>query len=113
MIVNVSSRASVHGQRAAEIPYVASKGAVDSFTVGLAHEVAASGIRVAGVRPGVVLTDLALDGEDPAELARFAESVVPLGRWAEPEEIARAILWLCSDDASYITGTVVDVSGGR
>jgi NAD(P)-dependent dehydrogenase (short-subunit alcohol dehydrogenase family) len=94
------------------VDYAASKGAIDTFTVGLAKEVGADGIRVNGVRPGVVRTDIHLASGDPARVDRIGASA-PLGRAGEPEEIARAVLWLLSDEASYLSGALLDVSGGR
>jgi NAD(P)-dependent dehydrogenase (short-subunit alcohol dehydrogenase family) len=94
------------------VDYAASKGAVDTITIGLAREVATEGVRVNGVRPGVVRTEIHASGGDPERADRIAPSV-PIGRAGEPDEIARAILWLLSDEASYVTGAILDVSGGR
>lgn len=112
VIVNVSSRAAVLGSAGEYVDYAASKAAVDTLTVGLAREVAAEGIRVCGVRPGLIETEIHAQGGEPGRVARLA-SGVPLGRGGQPEEVARAILWLLSDGASYVTGTLLDVSGGR
>ena len=113
VIVNVSSRGAVHGQLETEVPYAASKGAVDSFTYGLANEVADQGIRVVGVRPSMTVTDLYTTNEGEVSLRARAKQVVPMGRPGYPEEPAAAAVWLCSDEASYITGTFIDVGGGR
>jgi len=113
-IVNVSSRAAVHGRLTDEIPYAASKGAVDSFTIGLAHAVAGDGIRVNGVRPGLIATEMfdALGGQDAID--RMVRGTVPMNhRAGEPREIAGAVLWLCSEEASYTTDAILDVGGGR
>jgi NAD(P)-dependent dehydrogenase (short-subunit alcohol dehydrogenase family) len=111
-IVNVSSRAAVVGSAGEYVDYAASKGAVDTLTVGLAHEVAGEGIRVNGVRPGLITTDMHASGGEPGRVTRLSVGV-PLGRGGEPEEVARAILWLLSEEASYTTGAILDVSGGR
>jgi NAD(P)-dependent dehydrogenase (short-subunit alcohol dehydrogenase family) len=111
-IVNVSSVASRIGSPGEYLDYAASKGAVDTFTRGLALEVAAEGIRVNGVRPGIIDTEIHGRGGEPGRAERLAPSL-PLGRPGRPEEVAEAILWLLSDAASYTTGTIIDVSGGR
>ncbi|ANE43147.1 SDR family oxidoreductase [Deinococcus puniceus] len=111
-IVNVSSRAAVLGSAGEYVDYAASKGAVDTLTVGLAHEVAGEGIRVNSVRPGLITTDMHASGGEPERVARLSAGV-PMGRGGEPEEVARAILWLLSEEASYTTGAILDVSGGR
>lgn len=111
-IVNVSSRAAVLGSAGEYVDYAASKGAVDTLTTGLAHEVAGEGIRVNGVRPGLITTEMHASGGEPERVARLAPGV-PMGRGGEPEEVARAILWLLSEEASYTTGAILDVSGGR
>ena len=111
-IVNVSSVASRLGSPAEYVDYAASKGAVDSMTVGLSKEVAAEGIRVNAVRPGLVITDIHASGGEPGRVERMKGSV-PLGRGGMPEEVAHAILWLLSDEASFVTGAFIDVSGGR
>lgn len=112
VIVNVSSRAAILGGANNYVDYAAAKGAIDSFTRGLALEVADQGIRVAGVRPGVIATDIHASGGDPDRVARM-RSALPMGREGSAEEVADAILWLLSDKASYVTGTTIDVSGGR
>ncbi|WP_438027632.1 SDR family oxidoreductase [Sorangium sp. So ce233] len=111
-IVNVSSRASQLGSPGEYIDYAASKAAVDTLTIGLAKEVAAEGIRVNAVRPGIITTDIHASGGDPGRVERLQASL-PLGRAGSPEEVARAILWLASSESSYCTGSLVDVAGGR
>ncbi|KYF93247.1 sugar dehydrogenase, partial [Sorangium cellulosum] len=111
-IVNVSSRASQLGSPGEYIDYAASKAAVDTLTIGLAREVAAEGIRVNAVRPGIIATDIHASGGDPGRVERLQASL-PLGRAGTPEEVAHAILWLASSESSYCTGTIVDVAGGR
>lgn len=111
-IVNVSSRAAVLGGANEYVDYAASKGALDSFTVGLAHEVATEGIRVNAARPGVIYTDIHARGGEPQRVERV-KAAVPMKRGGQPEEVAEAILWLLSEEASFVTGTFLDVSGGR
>jgi NAD(P)-dependent dehydrogenase (short-subunit alcohol dehydrogenase family) len=111
-IVNVSSVAAKLGSPGEYVDYAAAKAAIDTFTVGLAKEVATEGIRVNAVRPGVVYTDIHASGGEPNRVERVKE-YVPMKRGGQPEEIARAILWLLSDEASYSTGAILDVSGGR
>lgn len=111
-IVNVSSRASVLGGANEYVDYAASKGALDSFTIGLAQEVATEGIRVNAVRPGVIYTDIHASGGEPQRVERV-KAGVPMKRGGQPEEVAEAILWLLSEAASFVTGTFLDVSGGR
>jgi NAD(P)-dependent dehydrogenase (short-subunit alcohol dehydrogenase family) len=111
-IVNVSSRAAVLGSAGEYVDYAASKAALDALTIGLAKEVAGEGIRVNGVRPGLIDTDMHASGGEPGRIERLKGSV-PMGRGGEAEEVARAILWLASDEASYTTGSFIDVSGGR
>lgn len=111
-IVNLSSAASKLGGANGMAAYGASKGAIDTFTIGLALEVAGEGIRVNAVRPGIVATDLHGRGGDAGRVERIAPTL-PIPRPGTPEEVARAILWLLSDEASYTTGTTIDVSGGR
>lgn len=111
-IVNVSSGAARLGSPDEYVDYAASKGAVDTLTIGLAKEVAAEGIRVNGVRPGLIVTDIHAAGGEPGRVARM-QSSVPLGRGGMPEEVATAILWLLSDEASFTTGATIDVCGGR
>jgi NAD(P)-dependent dehydrogenase (short-subunit alcohol dehydrogenase family) len=111
-IVNVSSGAAKYGSPGEYIDYAASKGAIETFTVGLAREVAEEGIRVNAVRPGFIYTELHAAGGEPERVERM-KSLVPMQRGGQPEEVASAILWLLSQEASYVTGTILDVSGGR
>ncbi|MBX6373332.1 MAG: SDR family oxidoreductase [Acetobacteraceae bacterium] len=111
-IVNVSSRASTLGGAGEWIHYAASKGATDTITIGLSREVAAEGIRVNAVSPGLIETELHARAGLPDRLARLSPGV-PLGRPGTAEEVAEAVLWLLSDAASYITGAILPVSGGR
>ena len=111
-IVNVSSRASEIGGAGEWVHYAASKGAVDSLTIGAARELAARGIRVNAVNPGLIETDLHARAGLPDRLTRLVGGV-PMGRTGSAEEVAEAILWLASDAASYITGILVPISGGR
>jgi NAD(P)-dependent dehydrogenase (short-subunit alcohol dehydrogenase family) len=111
-IVNVSSAAARLGGPGEYIDYAASKGAIDTFTIGLAKEVAEEGIRVNGVRPGIIYTDIHAKGGEPGRVDRVKASV-PMKRGGQPEEVAAAIVWLLSSEASYITGTILDVTGGR
>ncbi len=111
-IVNISSGASRLGSPGEYVDYAASKGAVDTMTIGLAKELAADGIRVNAVRPGFVNTDIHAAGGEPNRLERLRDSI-PMKRGGEPEEIARAILWLLSDEASFSTGAILDATGGR
>jgi NAD(P)-dependent dehydrogenase (short-subunit alcohol dehydrogenase family) len=111
-IVNVSSGAAKYGSPGEYVDYAASKGAIDTMTVGLAREVAEEAIRVNCVRPGFIRTGLHAKGGEPDRVDRI-QALVPMQRGGEPEEVATAILWLLSDEASYITGTIVDVAGGR
>lgn len=111
-IVNVSSAAARLGSPHEYVDYAASKGALDTLTVGLAKEVAAEGVRVNGVRPGFIYTDMHADGGEPGRVDRV-KSAVPMQRGGQPEEVAAAILWLLSDAASFTTGSFIDVAGGR
>ncbi|MFL6574100.1 MAG: SDR family oxidoreductase [Burkholderiales bacterium] len=111
-IVNVSSIASRLGGSGEYVDYAASKGAIDTFTIGLAKEVGPEGIRVNAVRPGIIRTEIHLASGDPARVERIG-ATSPLQRPGEAVEVARAILWLLSDEASYMTGALVDVTGGR
>jgi len=111
-IVNISSIAARLGSPFEYVDYAASKGAIDTFTLGLSKEVAAEGIRVNCVRPGVIHTDIHAKAGEPDRVARVASSI-PMLRGGQPEEIAQAVLWLLSEEASYVTGALVDVGGGR
>ncbi|MBN9317061.1 MAG: SDR family oxidoreductase [Devosia sp.] len=111
-IVNLSSAAAKLGAPGAYLDYAASKGAIDTFTVGLAVEVAGEGIRVNGVRPGIIDTDFHAQGGEPDRVQRLA-STIPMGRPGTADEVAQTILWLLSEDASYVTGTTLAVTGGR
>jgi NAD(P)-dependent dehydrogenase (short-subunit alcohol dehydrogenase family) len=111
-IVNVSSVAATLGSPNEYIDYAASKGAIDTLTVGLAKEVALEGVRVNGVRPGVIATGIHASGGEPDRVERV-KAAVPMRRGGTPEEVARAILWLLSEESSYCTGASIDVSGGR
>jgi NAD(P)-dependent dehydrogenase (short-subunit alcohol dehydrogenase family) len=111
-IVNISSRAAQIGGAGEWVHYAASKGALDTFTLGLAREVAGEGIRVNAVAPGHVLTDLHAASGDPDRMTRLAPTI-PMGRAGTPEEIAEAVLWLLSPAASYTTGAILGVGGGR
>jgi NAD(P)-dependent dehydrogenase (short-subunit alcohol dehydrogenase family) len=111
-IVNVSSVAARLGAAGEYVDYAASKGAIDSFTVGLAGEVAGEGIRVNGVRPGFIYTDIHASGGEPGRVDRIAHTL-PLGRGGTAEEVANAIVWLASEEASFVTGAILDIAGGR
>ncbi|MDX1529676.1 MAG: SDR family oxidoreductase [Gammaproteobacteria bacterium] len=111
-IVNVSSGASRLGAPGEYVDYAASKGALDTFTIGLAKEVAGDGIRVNAVRPGFIYTDIHASGGEPERVDRV-KTQVPMKRGGHPEEVARAIMWLLSDEASYTTGAFIDVTGGK
>ena len=111
-IVNVSSAASRLGSPGEFVHYAASKGAIDSFTLGLAKEVAAEGIRVNAVRPGMIDTEIHASAGMADRVATIVPTV-PMQRIGSPEEVARAILWLLSPQASYVTGSFIEVSGGR
>lgn len=112
VIVNVSSIAARLGAPNEYVDYAASKGAVDTMTFGLAKEVADEGIRVNCVRPGVIYTEIHASGGEPGRVDRVKDAI-PMKRGGQPVEVARAILWLCSDAASYSTGSFLDVAGGR
>jgi NAD(P)-dependent dehydrogenase (short-subunit alcohol dehydrogenase family) len=111
-IVNVSSGAARLGAAGEYIDYAASKGALDTMTIGLAREVAEEGIRVNAVRPGVIRTEIHASGGEPNRVDRV-KAAVPMKRGGDPEEVAQAILFLLSDQASYTTGAFLDVTGGR
>ncbi|WP_027857137.1 SDR family oxidoreductase [Marinobacterium jannaschii] len=111
-IVNVSSAAARTGSPFEYVDYAASKGAMDTLTKGLSLEVAAKGIRVNAVRPGFIYTDMHADGGEPGRVDRLAAQI-PLQRGGTAEEVANAIMWLLSDDASYVTGSFIDLAGGK
>lgn len=111
-IVNVSSAAARLGAPGEYVDYAASKGAVDTLTTGLSVEVAAQGIRVNGVRPGFIYTDMHADGGEAGRVDRVKE-LLPMKRGGQPEEVAQAIAWLLSDKASYVTGSFLDLAGGK
>jgi NAD(P)-dependent dehydrogenase (short-subunit alcohol dehydrogenase family) len=111
-IVNLSSVAAKLGGPGWYVDYAASKGAIDTFTVGLAREVATEGIRVNAVRPGIIDTDIHASGGQP-DRAHQSASVIPMQRPGTADEVAAAIVWLLSDEAAYTTGAILDVSGGR
>jgi len=112
VIVNVSSAAARIGSPFEYIDYAASKGALDTLTLGLSKEVAAEGMRVNAVRPGLIYTDIHVAGGEPGRVDRLA-GTVPMQRGGTAEEVAHAILWLASEEAAYCTGTLLDVAGGR
>jgi NAD(P)-dependent dehydrogenase (short-subunit alcohol dehydrogenase family) len=111
-IVNISSVAARIGAPGMYVDYAAAKAAIDTFTLGLSKEVGGEGVRVNAVRPGVVRTEIHASGGDPGRAERIGAGA-PLGRAGEAEEIARAILWLAGDEASYVSGAILDVAGGR
>lgn len=111
-IVNISSRAAEIGSAGEWVHYAASKGAIDSFTIGLAREVATEGIRVNAVAPGLIDTGLHAANGDPDRLRRLSGSI-PMQHAGQPEEVAEAVLWLLSPAASYVTGAILNVGGGR
>lgn len=111
-IVNVSSAAARLGSPSEYVDYAASKGAVETFTTGLAKEVALEGIRVNCVRPGHIYTEMHASGGEPGRVDRVKASI-PMGRGGQPEEVAQAILWLASAEASFVTGTFLDATGGK
>ena len=111
-IVNISSVAARIGAPGMYVDYAAAKAAIDTFTLGLSKEVGGEGVRVNAVRPGVVRTEIHASGGDPGRAERIG-AAAPLGRAGEAEEIARAILWLAGDEASYVSGAILDVAGGR
>lgn len=111
-IVNLSSAAAKLGSPGEYVDYAASKGAIDTFTIGLAREVANEGVRVNAVRPGIIDTEIHASGGQPGRVAAIRDTV-PMKREGKAEEVAHAVLWLLSDEASYTTGSIVNVSGGR
>lgn len=111
-IVNVSSAASRLGSAGEYVDYAASKGAIDTLTIGLSREVAEEGIRVNAVRPAFIYTDMHASGGEPGRVDRIKDSL-PMKRGGHPTEVANAIIWLLSDEASYTTGTFIDLAGGK
>jgi NAD(P)-dependent dehydrogenase (short-subunit alcohol dehydrogenase family) len=112
VIVNLSSAAAKLGGANTYVDYAASKGAIDSFTIGLAQEVAGEGIRVVAIRPGLIDTEIHASGGDPDRAHRLSH-LVPMKRVGSAEEVANAVVWLMSDESSYVTSAILDVSGGR
>jgi NAD(P)-dependent dehydrogenase (short-subunit alcohol dehydrogenase family) len=112
VIVNLSSIAARLGNPFEWVHYAASKGAVDTFTIGLAKEAGPEGVRVAAIAPGLIVTDMGLRNAPPGRIERLTPTI-PLGRPGQPEEVAEAVLWLLSPAASYVHGAILDVSGGR
>ncbi len=113
VIVNVSSISGLYGGLPGDVVYAATKGGLDSLTLGLAKEVAGEGIRVCCVRPGLIRTEIWDDGMGQDEVSELGRRAVPIGRIGEVGDIAAAVLWMCSDEAAYITGALLNVSGGR
>ena len=113
VIVNISSIAGVHGGLPGNTVYAGTKGGLDSFTLGIAKEIAPEGIRVCGIRPGLIKTEIWDTGMGQDEVTELGKRAVPLGRVGEVDDIATATLWLCSSEASYVTGAILNVSGGR
>ncbi len=111
-IVNLSSGAARLGAPGEYVDYAASKGAIDTFTIGLAQEVAQEGIRVNAVRAGYIYTEMHASGGEPGRVDRV-KAFVPMRRGGQPEEVAQAVLWLLSDESAFTTGSFVDVTGGR
>jgi NAD(P)-dependent dehydrogenase (short-subunit alcohol dehydrogenase family) len=111
-VINISSTSARLGSPNEYVDYAASKGALETFTIGLAKEVAREGIRVNCIRPGHIYTEMHASGGEPGRVDRVRDSI-PMGRGGQPEEVARAILWLASAEASFTTGTFLDVTGGK
>jgi NAD(P)-dependent dehydrogenase (short-subunit alcohol dehydrogenase family) len=112
-IVNIGSISARYGGLPEDVVYTATKGALDAFTMGLAREVAREGIRVCCVRPGLTQTEIFDTNLGLEQVRELARKSVPLGRIGQPEEVANLVLWLCSDEASYVTSSIYDVCGGR
>ncbi len=112
VVINISSASARLGSPNEYVDYAASKGALETFTIGFAKEVARDGIRVCCIRPGHIYTQMHAAGGEPGRVDRVKDSI-PMGRGGQPEEVARAILWLASAEASFITGTFLDVTGGK
>jgi NAD(P)-dependent dehydrogenase (short-subunit alcohol dehydrogenase family) len=111
-VINVSSASARLGSPGEYVDYAASKGAVETFTIGFAKEVARDGIRVNCIRPGHIYTEMHASGGEPGRVDRVKETI-PMGRGGQPDEVARAILWLAGAEASFVTGTFLDVTGGK
>lgn len=111
-VINISSASARLGSPGEYVDYAASKGALETFTTGLAKEVAREGIRVNCIRPGHIYTEMHASGGEPGRVDRIKDTI-PMGRGGQPEEVARAILWLAGPEASYVTGTFLDVTGGK
>jgi NAD(P)-dependent dehydrogenase (short-subunit alcohol dehydrogenase family) len=112
VIINLSSAAARLGSPSEYVDYASSKGAIDTMTIGLSKELAAEGIRVNAVRPGLIDTDIHASGGQPDRVARFI-SMIPMQRGGTAEEVANTVMWLASEEASYVTGALIDVGGGR
>ena len=112
VIVNMSSIAAKLGGTNEAVDYAMSKGAIDTLTVGLARELAGEGIRVNAVRPGLIATDIHASMGAPDRIERY-QSLVPMQRGGTADEVAEAVLWLCSEQSSYCTGVLLDITGGR
>ncbi len=113
VIINISSISGVYGGLPGDTVYAGSKGGLDSFTIAIAKEIAPEGIRVCGVRPGLIKTEILDHSMGQEEVVEFGKLAVPLQRVGEVDDIATATLWLCSNEASYVTATILNVSGGR
>jgi NAD(P)-dependent dehydrogenase (short-subunit alcohol dehydrogenase family) len=111
-VINVSSASARLGSPGEYVDYAASKGALETFTIGFAKEVAREGIRVNCIRPGHIYTEMHASGGEPGRVNRVKDTI-PMGRGGQPEEVARAILWLAGEEASFVTGTFLDVTGGK
>ncbi|AJY45102.1 SDR family oxidoreductase [Martelella endophytica] len=112
VVINISSASARLGSPNEYVDYAASKGALETFTTGFSKEVAREGIRVCCIRPGHIYTDMHASGGEPGRVDRVRDTI-PMGRGGQPEEVARAILWLASEEASFVTGTFLDVTGGK
>ena len=113
VIINISSISGVYGGLPGDVVYAGTKGGLDSFTLGLAKEVAGEGIRVCCIRPGLIKTEIWDDGMGQDEVTELGRRAVPIGRIGEVNDIAGAVLWMCSQEAAYVTGAILNVSGGR
>ncbi len=113
VIINISSISAIYGGLPSDTVYAGTKGGLDSFTLGIAKEVAPEGIRVCCIRPGLIRTEIWDEGMGQEEATALGLRAVPLGRIGEVEEIATATLWMCSDEAAYLSGAILNVSGGR